>query len=118
MAYISKEEVQEIRERLKKTFPGIKFGLRRKDYCCIELTIKSSPFFAGITYKQVNIYSIECTYACEELKFLRQAIGICCSKQTHHETADYGTQPSYYTYVYIGDWQASKPHVCTAKQTA
>jgi hypothetical protein len=116
MAYISKEEVQEIRERLKKTFPGIKFGLRRVRYSCIELTIKSSPFFAGTTYKLVSIYSPERVYTGEELTFLRQVNDICCSKQTQFETSDYGTQPSYYVFVYIGN--TNKPHICTAKQTA
>ena len=110
MAYISTEQVKEIRKELNKAFPGIKFGVKRERYAVIQITIKSSPFFPGIDYKQVNPYSIERNYTGEEAQFLRQVVDIAEKGQTHHETCDYGRQPSYYIYMYVGSLE--KSHAC------
>lgn len=44
MSYISKEQVKEIRNNLKKAFPEIKFSVRGKDYTEVQVTILESPY--------------------------------------------------------------------------
>ena len=37
MAYITSEEVKQIREKLKKEFPKIKFSITRDRHTCIDV---------------------------------------------------------------------------------
>ena len=60
MAYITAEEVKQIREKLKKEFPKIKFSVTRDRHTCINVSIlKSDIDFSDIKhdgYFTVNEY--------------------------------------------------------------
>jgi hypothetical protein len=60
MAYIKAEEVKQIREKLKKEFPKIKFSITRDRHICIDVSIlKSDIDFSDIKhdgYFTVNKY--------------------------------------------------------------
>ena len=62
MAYISKEDVKAIREELKATFPKFKFGVRKRDWNQVTVTVKEGPtdfsdcFRGDDGYAQINQY--------------------------------------------------------------
>ena len=43
MAFINAEDVKAIRNELKVTFPKFKFGVKKRDYSAVDVTIKSGP---------------------------------------------------------------------------
>lgn len=59
MAYISKEQVKEIRENLKKEFPNIKFSVTRNNYSKIEVAIIKSNLDFGTNFLDINHYYLE-----------------------------------------------------------
>ena len=63
MAFINAEDVKAIRNELKVTFPKFKFGVKKRDYSAVDVTIKSGPtdfsdcFRAGDNgHAQINHY--------------------------------------------------------------
>ena len=62
MAYIGKEDVKAIREELKATFPKFKFGVRKRDWNQVTVTVKEGPtdfsdcFRGDDGYAQINQY--------------------------------------------------------------
>ena len=62
MAYIGKEDVKAIREELKATFPKFKFGVRKRDWNQVTVTVKEGPtdfsscFRGDDVYAQINQY--------------------------------------------------------------
>lgn len=59
MAYINAEEVREIRNNLKKTFPEIKFSVRKEHHSSVHVDILKGPYdfeLNGKTYRDVNHY--------------------------------------------------------------
>lgn len=51
MAYISTEQVKEIRQNLKKEFPNLKFSVKRLYYSKVQVSILSGNIDFGTTYK-------------------------------------------------------------------
>jgi len=43
MAFIKAEDVKAIREELKATFPKFKFGVRKRDFSSVTVTVKAGP---------------------------------------------------------------------------
>tara|TARA_B100001248_G_C27386786_1_gene460094 strand:+ start:1730 stop:2116 length:387 start_codon:yes stop_codon:yes gene_type:complete len=62
MAYISAEDVKAIRLELKATFPKFKFGVRKRDWNQVTVTVKEGPtdfsdcFRGDEEYAHVNHY--------------------------------------------------------------
>jgi len=118
MDYISNtQRVANIRTKLKEEFPDSKFSIRKSSYNGVNINILSAPIdlLQGTdkTNTQVNNYWIEKTYAdnLEALAYLKRINEIAHIGVTYRETGDYGTQPSFYVYISIGDYD--KPFLYT-----
>lgn len=112
MGYITTEQVQKIRTDLKTSFPEFKFSVVRRDYSSVNVIILSAPVELRTDinnkYESVNLYWLESHY--EEypaiLEVLRKISDIMDQFQgAPYETADYGSQPTYYTNLSIGNWE-------------
>lgn len=116
MGYISTERVAEIRNTLKKKFPDVKFSVKKNGYSGVIITILKSPYFEGIKYYTVNEFNIERRFYGKEKELLLEIANIANEGVRYYDTADYGTQPSHYLYIHIGnnDWDKPQPHICTA----
>lgn len=116
MGYISTERVAEIRNTLKKKFPDVKFSVKKNGYSGVIITILKSPYFEGMKYYTVNEFNIERRFYGKEKDLLLEIANIANEGVKYYDTADYGTQPSHYLYIHIGDsdWDKLKPHICTA----
>lgn len=115
MGYISTERVAEIRNTLKEKFPQVKFSVKKNGYSGVVITILKSPYFEGIKYYAVNEFSIERRFYGKEKDFLLEIVNIANEGVKYYDTADYGTQPSFYIYIHIGknDWDKPQQHICT-----
>jgi hypothetical protein len=118
MDYISNtQRVANIRTKLKEEFPDSKFSIRKSSYNGVNINILSAPIDLlqgkDKTNTQVNNYWIEKTYAdnLEALAYLKRINEIAHIGVTYRETGDYGTQPSFYVYISIGDYD--KPFLYT-----
>ena len=62
MAFINAEDVKAIRNELKATFPKFKFGVRKRDWNQVTVTVKEGPtdfsdcFRGDDGYAQINQY--------------------------------------------------------------
>lgn len=114
MAYITTEQVKEIRNRLKKQFPRTKMSITRKDYSGVRISILSSDIkFTEEKYKSVNDYHIKDNYDGIVRDSLQKIINISNSDVSYSDTADYGSQPSHYVWLSIGEY--NKPFEYTGK---
>ena len=102
MGYISTQEVKEIREQLKATFPKTKFSIKREHYSAVRIAILKSNVDFGTDYKTINECWIAENFAGEQLELLSKVYAIASAGTTYSETADYGTQPSHYVWLSIG----------------
>ena len=113
MPYITKEEVAEIRTRLKKEFPKIKFSITRENGSSIRVSILSAPInmlTRGETYETINPNCIDNSYTGDVRGILTSIVGIMDMFQRKGYTdGDYGYIPSYYTWLSIGQW--NKPFI-------
>jgi len=114
MPYISTERVKEIREQLKKAFPGWKFSVTRQHHIEVSVAIMSAPLDFGKEYQQVNQYYINEHYQGEIRDSLLEINDIMeASNGTLVVDADYGSVPNYYTSLSIGQWD--KPFIYCPK---
>ena len=120
--YISiSERVKKIRERIKKEFPDYKFSITR-DNNGVRISIISAPLNflepepEGTKNISVNNYYIDEHY--KDYPQLRDALkkinDIASEGITHHETSDYGRQPSFYVWISVGSWD--KPFIYAPKK--
>jgi hypothetical protein len=56
MAYINKEESKAIRDRLKKEFPGSKFGVRIRNHMAISVDLKESNIDWSNVFTEIDVY--------------------------------------------------------------
>lgn len=57
MAYISTEQVANIRKAVKKAFPEAKFSVRKVHYSSVHITLLKAPWrFSEEDYAQINHY--------------------------------------------------------------
>lgn len=121
MGYISTEDVAKKRQKLKEAFPDYKFSVRREGYSGITVTIlegSTQLLEEGENYENVNVYSIDRVYADRpKVKDVLQKIySILDEGNGRRETADYGTQPDFYVYLYIGE-SDKKPYKYVPNKT-
>ena len=113
MAYKNRtERVAEIREELKREFPDFKFSIRKDGYNGVRIAILSAPINLlegepeGTKYIDVNNYYIDENFkdvpAVRDV--LKKIYGIASRGVTYRETGDYGTQPDFYVYIKIGEY--------------
>jgi hypothetical protein len=121
MGYISTEDVAKKRQQLKEAFPDYKFSVRRENYSGITVTIlegSTQLLEEGENYENVNVYSIDRVYADRpQVKdVLEKIYSILDEGNKRRETGDYGTQPDFYIYLYIGE-SDKKPYKYVPKKT-
>jgi hypothetical protein len=104
MGYISTQEVKEIREQLKASFPKTKFSIKREHYSAVRIAILKSDVDFGTDYKTINECWIAQNFAGEQKELLLKVYEIASVGITYHETGDYGTQPSHYVWMTIGSY--------------
>jgi hypothetical protein len=107
----TKQKVAEIREELKKEFPKVKFSIRKEDHRGVRIAVlKSHIDFGRISYMNINDYYPENGLETEEQKsFIKKVVEIAKKQVTrYYETGDYGTQPDFYTWITVGEYD--KPH--------
>ena len=104
MPYISTERVKEIRNKLKKVFPKVKFSVRTVNYSLVHISIMKSPFTWSKDHLQLNHYCFE-----ENVSFLDRVYAIA-NEGNYIVTndSDYGNIPKFYVGIEIGKWD--KPH--------
>ncbi len=110
MGYISTEQVKAIRTEIKKSFPEYKFSITREHSSTIRIIVLSGPI--ELEKGEFNYYHPDQT-KCETTKRLCKSILNIVHKNAeikYHETGDYGTQPNYYAYIYVG--YNDKPYIC------
>ena len=112
MPYISTEQVKEIRNNLKRTFPDFKFSVRREHYSNVNVNIMSGPINFGKGYEPVNHYWIDSNYGDNvQVKDFLNAVNDVVGGNVREVTYDYdyGSIPNYYYSICIGKWD--KPYV-------
>jgi hypothetical protein len=110
MPYITSETVAAKRKQIKAAFPDFKFSVTRRHGSSICVDILSGPLDMGTTYQQVNTFYIKEHYADrpEILNILQGVYAIAAEgKTTLTEDSDYGTVPTFYVNLNIGDWNKS-----------
>jgi hypothetical protein len=115
MPYISKEEVKEKRNSLRKSLPDYKLSVRMVHYSTIDVTIVSGPVDllpeSDEKYEQVNRFYIDENYKefPKTKKVLNTILKIANNgNYIASEDGDYGSIPSFYTRINIGSWD--KPY--------
>lgn len=106
MAYITTEQVKEIRTNLKKEFPNIKFSVVREHYSSIRVAIMQSNLDFETKYQQVNHYHLDSYLHSEVL----QKITTICNVNNYDKSdsqSDYFDVGFYYS-LSIGQWD--KPY--------
>lgn len=111
MAYIPKERVKEIRTTLKSMFPRTKFSITNEHHSGVRIVILKSDVNFDVDYRQVNEFYINENYSGEQRMMLNTINQIASEGTTYYETGDYGTQPSHYVWITIGQWDKPFQHV-------
>lgn len=103
MPFISKEEVKEIRNELKKELPNIKFSVRKLHDMEVNITLVKGDIDFGTNREQVNQYHLENHWDGERYEVLKKVNDIA-SKNKHEVVwdGDYGSVPNYYVHIQIG----------------
>lgn len=113
MPYLSKDQVKLKRAQLKKALPGYKLSVR-KDRGGIEISIMEGP--VSLTdrhdgYDQINHYHIEDMYSHnpEAVRVFKLIEEIASNGKTELVyDGDYGSVPTFYTWINVGKWD--KPY--------
>jgi len=115
MGYIETSKVAEMRKLIKKAFPAFKFSITKEHHSTVNVRIMQGPVkFEGEDGKGNNLYH---TDRIKDPVLKAMAIKIdqivqSVDKPSYYETGDYGNQPSYYHYTYLGQWD--KPYMSEA----
>jgi len=113
MAYISKEEVKEIRQRVKKTFPKpYKISITRRHGTEVIIALMEGPNEIEDGYQQLNHYYPD-RYEGEVNVFLRNVLEILDDLKPNYNrnAGDMGADYADYNYfrsIHIGKWD--KPY--------
>ena len=123
MAYISKEDVQAIRNELKAAFPKWKFSVRKgSGSLSVDVNIlQGTASFEGKDYAQVNQYWIDSHWTDAEDRMvlnkineiMHNAPGRRDPKRAFFDHSDAMTDyfhTAFYTHLSIGQWD--KKYVC------
>lgn len=63
MAYISAEEVKQIRQAVKKALPAFKVSVTRDHHSGVIVALQAGPVDFGTAYTQINTYHFTSHYA-------------------------------------------------------
>jgi len=127
MAWITKDEVKEIRDNLKKAFPKMKFSVRKNGHSStVHVSIMESPFDFTYTFKgyndemytksehyEINTYHLENSNY-PHLATLKKISAIAL--KNHWDKSDMQTDYfncAFYFTLEVGQW--NKPYKQTAK---
>lgn len=99
MAYISTEQVKEIRQNLKKEFPNLKFSVKRLYYSKVHVSILSGNIDFGTTYKN-------CTHVTDGIFNKINQIVNKGNFDNSDSMTDY-FHVGFYTEISIGRWDYS-----------
>lgn len=118
MAYISAEEVKEIRQNIKKAFPvkeGWKFSIRKRDCSMLKVVILQAPFDllspllpegSNSSYSSLNHYRFEDYYSNTEALFsIKKIINI--ANENNFDNSDSMTDyfnVGYYFSLSVGEF--------------
>ncbi|WP_424686510.1 MAG: LPD29 domain-containing protein [Halarcobacter ebronensis] len=126
MAFISTEEVKNIRTQLKKELPNLKFSVKKRDHSKVFVTIKSGDLdFLGTLKKEVERDYItvwknfENQFTDIEIIETLKKIDDIVYGQNYHDNSDPMIDyfdVSYYAEIKIGDWD--KPYQLNQQQRA
>ena len=106
MPHISVEQVQDIRLRLKKRFPEVKFSVVKAHHSSVIVAIMESEYSWSKNYMDINYFYPE-NY--ENSKFLTEVINIMnVGNDDKYYDPDYGMIPSFYIELTVGKF--GKPH--------
>jgi len=121
MAYISTEEVKEIRNKIKEAFKGtgFKFSVKQRHHSSLYVTVKEGPIDFNIDKhcESVNKHWYKEHFQCEQQEFFTKLFGIVNEAKPQHEISydnDYGSWPNYYQNYSIGEWD--KPYKFTGQK--
>lgn len=104
MAYITTQEVKEIRNELKKSFPNLKLSVTREHHSVLNVSIMEGNIDFGSQYQQLNhLYLRE--HKNKHNMILRMITMICNTKNFDHSDpqTDY-FNVGYYFHLQIGKW--------------
>lgn len=109
MAYITTEQVREIREQLKTLFPrerGWKFSVVRKDATSVDISIMEAPFDLadGKKFHQVNHHHLD-IYD-EKTALVLKTITKVITKDYQVYSDEFGIfDVAFYFDIYVGKWE-------------
>ncbi len=113
MPHIRIEEVKAIREKLKATFPKVKFSLTREHFSSVRCSIMESPFEFEKNHMPINHHAMWMTDHHKGKPYLSFLLAVAAilteKKETESFDSDYGSIPNYYVTMQVGQW--NKPHV-------
>jgi hypothetical protein len=120
MPFISKERVAEIRNQIKKEFPEFKFSIRLRDHMSVNVNILAGPI-EMITNPNRRNEEVNEFYIAEHYKDFPKVRDVLLKvykimNEGNYITSvdgDYGSIPSFYTHLEIGDWD--KPYMILDK---
>ena len=113
MSYISVEQVAAKRKAIKEAFPNYKISVRNCNHSKIQATILAGPIALTNNpngYENVNHFYIKDNYRDrpETAQVLQGIIDILKEDQSELTyDGDYGSIPTFYVGISIGDWDKS-----------
>ncbi len=110
MAYVTKEKLTEVRTKLKKQFPNIKFSVTQQNHMVLVICVmKSNIDFSDLkNNKEINIYSLN-QYK-QHTEFFQKLVNIVMAG--NHNNSD--TMTDYYDvgwYVTLRVGKYDKDHI-------
>jgi len=123
MPYLTKESAKLKRSLIRKAFPDYKFSITNRHLSVLSVKILAGPMelitddHDGDRYTQVNNFHIKSNYKnfpkiCEVLSGIYDIMRN--GNYTESVDGDYGSIPSFYTHLSVGDWD--KPYIVTTKK--
>ncbi len=107
MAYITSQEVAQIRKTLKARFPNLKLSVTRRNHSTVDVDILAGDLHFTKPYEQINHYYLDKYENAETL----QIITDICMKGNHDNSdsqSDYFDVGWYFS-LSVGRWD--KPYV-------
>lgn len=109
MGYISSEDVKKIREKIKEKYGDkYKFSVTTQHNSTVNICIMEGvKDFTNPNYdRNDHSYGREKQYTKAYYELEEKLLDVCreVNQPSYYETGDYGTQPSYYKYVQLGQW--------------
>ena len=112
MAYITADEVKEMRKQIKELYPNIKVSVSKdSNSSTVTCCLLESDIDFGVTYQQVNQYHIDRHYTGAARSMLEAISTIL--HQGHYDKSDSMTDYfdcSWYVHIRIGKYD--HPYVC------